>query len=614
MGKSKKVRKGPTSRCDPLQNTNGSNGNGHVALNGVLSSAVLDTITAQLQSVNSEDKACACHSISNLCEEEEARTKIVERKFVKMIAPFLLESDAVLVSAAMGCLYNLSSQGADTVDHIVSQDILTPLFSLMTQFSGILSFEDKMKRVQSERIIEDSFNLARNILQESEDALETFNTSSILSNITPFMTDIAGARVRVSCLQLLATASQGNPRGQEALASHLNTLTSLAASQETDLGVRISAALVMASSDKLISDEKAFLSIMECVSPCLDVNTLDLLSQLDKNDKQKVEALADSLNAQITALEILTNLSSFEEVEGYNSEDSDAEIDDNFTNEMEEEGNFDMGRDHEAFIKCVIKFNILVKLVDRASQLTTEAKIVIKESKSGQFLLGLHEKLVTDSYLCLSNVTEIMTVDQLGGGEAVKTVWLDLASKLCAKPEDTDLVDALSSAVRSLTSQVVRPEAGVSLENVGTNDLEQLVSVYSLYNTEKAANIRTNIVNILGGFGMVAARNITDPACKLVITKLTSWILETVVSDACLRVSVEGFDRIFDVFSEDDSDGLFAELNLLTKLKHLQPILQKRIKKESKSLQHEDRAVTSTIKLNLQRFVAYKEKALISPR
>ena len=211
-------------------------------------------------SVNSEDKACACHSISNLCEEEEARTKIVERKFVKMIAPFLLESDPVLVSAAMGCLYNLSSQGADTVDHIVSQDILTPLLSLMTQFSGILSVEDKMKRVQSERIIEDSFNLARNILQESEDALETFNTSSILSNITPFMTDIAGARVRVSCLQLLATASQGNPRGQEALASHLNTLTSLAASQETDLGVRISAALVMASSDKLISDEKVKLS------------------------------------------------------------------------------------------------------------------------------------------------------------------------------------------------------------------------------------------------------------------------------------------------------------------------------------------------------------------
>ena len=348
--------------------------------------------------------------------------------------------------------------------------------------------------------------------------------------------------------------------------------------------------------------------ILECVSSSLDVNTLDLLSQLDKKDKQKVEALEDSIKAQITALEILTNLSSSDEE--CNSEDSDGEMDDNFINDMEEEGNIDIGSDHEIFTNCVTKFNILPKLVDRASQLATDAKIVFKESESGQFLLGLHEQLVIDSYLCLSNITEMMTVAQLGGGEAVKTVWLQLAAKLCAKPEGTDLVDAVSSAVRSLTSQVVKPEARVSLDNVGTEDLEQLVSVYTNYNTEEAANIRTNIVNILGSFGMVAARNITDPACKLVITKLSSWILETVVSDSCLRVSMEGFDRIFDVFSEDDSDSLFAELNLLTKLKHLQPVLKSRIKKERKSLQDEDLAVASTIKLNLQRFVVYKEKRL----
>ena len=48
MGKSKKVRKVQNSRSDPLQ-SNGA-GNGHVALNGMLASSVLDTITAQLQS------------------------------------------------------------------------------------------------------------------------------------------------------------------------------------------------------------------------------------------------------------------------------------------------------------------------------------------------------------------------------------------------------------------------------------------------------------------------------------------------------------------------------------------------------------------------------------
>ena len=48
MGKSKKVRKVQNSRSDPLQSNGASNG--HVALNGMLASSVLDTITAQLQS------------------------------------------------------------------------------------------------------------------------------------------------------------------------------------------------------------------------------------------------------------------------------------------------------------------------------------------------------------------------------------------------------------------------------------------------------------------------------------------------------------------------------------------------------------------------------------
>ena len=169
-----------------------------------------------------------------------------------MIAPLLLESDPVLVSAALGCLYTLSSQGPDTVQHIVSQDILTPLLSLVTQFSGILSVEDKTKRTQSERIIEDSFNLARNILQENEESLDTFTASSMFSHVIPFIKDIAGARVRVSSLQLLATASDHNTRGQMALAPHLETLASLAASQETPGGVRTAAALVLvtATSDR----------------------------------------------------------------------------------------------------------------------------------------------------------------------------------------------------------------------------------------------------------------------------------------------------------------------------------------------------------------------------
>ena len=41
-----------------------------------------------------------------------------------------MEQDTDIVGAALECLYNLSCQGGDTVQHLVSQDILTPLLSL----------------------------------------------------------------------------------------------------------------------------------------------------------------------------------------------------------------------------------------------------------------------------------------------------------------------------------------------------------------------------------------------------------------------------------------------------------------------------------------------------
>ena len=65
MGKSRKSKKGV--RLDPI---NGSANGDHVDQGGmeeVVTKSVLDTIAAQLQSVNPEDKICGCHSISNLC-------------------------------------------------------------------------------------------------------------------------------------------------------------------------------------------------------------------------------------------------------------------------------------------------------------------------------------------------------------------------------------------------------------------------------------------------------------------------------------------------------------------------------------------------------------------
>ena len=120
------------------------------------------------------------------------------------------------------------------------------------------------------------------------------------------------------------------------------------------------------------------------------------------------------------------------------------------------------------------------------------------------------------------------------------------------------------------------------------------------------------MVNVLGNLGCVAARNIADSTCSLIVSKLSSWLLDVVVQDASLRVALEGLDKFIDMYGGDETDKIFAELNILTKLHHILPQIKSRITKDKKKL-GEDIAVANTVKLNLQRFIKYKEKRMRVP-
>ena len=349
--------------------------------------------------------------------------------------------------------------------------------------------------------------------------------------------------------------------------------------------------------------------IIKCVSDLFEINTNSMIVELATHrDKQKTENVIKSLKGQITALEILTNLSSDDAYEDAYALESDEDIEDDNSDGMDAEAEVDMSAELKPLIDQIVNNNLISKILEMTRDIEADVRNKLLENESGKQIYDLQEKLLIDSYLCLSNITEIMNIAQLGGGENVKNIWLQLCSRLCSTTDNTDLADGLSCVVRSFTCHVCKAEAGVSLDNVGIDDLEMLVKVYSSYSSEEAANIRTNIVNILGNFGCVATRNISDQSCAVVITKLATWILEIVVNDTCLRVALEGLDKFIDVFGADETDKIFAEQKLTPKLKHILSTIKARISKEKKMMSAEDVAVANTVKLNLQRFVNYKEK------
>ena len=83
--------------------------------------------------------------------------------------------------------------------------------------------------------------------------------------------------------------------------------------------------------------------------------------------------------------------------------------------------------------------------------------------------------------------------------------------------------------------------------------------------------------------------------------------MDNAAKDEDLRVVAEALDKLFDVFGEDDSDEIFADLKLLQKLSNILPQMKSRIGQNKKSL-GEDLSIVNMAKANLQRFIKYKGK------
>ena len=363
--------------------------------------------------------------------------------------------------------------------------------------------------------------------------------------------------------------------------------------------------------------------IFQSVTEMLELKVSPTIAEVVKTfDMKNVEFLAQWIKIRITALEVLTYIASFNDDDGdvsfqTDGEESDAMEDEETMEEadMEEVKEDGINSDLELFTDFLATTNMHQKVcAATSSPLPTDVKNLLLENEIGQILCSLYETMVIDSYQCITKITKIMTTSQLGAVENVKSIWVNLCRSLCSKPSNLELAEALSRAVRTLTEKAILEESGVLdkiLENVGTNDLEKLVAVYSEYNTDESSKTRANLVNILGNFGCIATKNMLDPDCVIIVTTLATWILDVVMQDVSLRVALEGIDKLMDVFMWDYTDDLLTDLGMMNTLKELSSkLLKNRIKKEKKSLDKDDFVLASTVPQSLKNFIEEKEKKI----
>ena len=80
------------------------------------------------------------------------------------------------------------------------------------------------------------------------------------------------------------------------------------------------------------------------------------------------------LKAQITALEIVTNLSSSDEVFDDESE-GDEDVEDVDSEEMDDGNDVDIGSDLKQFIDQIVSINLVQKLFEKTTDVSNEVEI-----------------------------------------------------------------------------------------------------------------------------------------------------------------------------------------------------------------------------------------------
>merc|ERR1719220_1939 len=545
-------------------------------------------------------------------------------------APFLLENDPVLRLAAVGALKNLSSHHPDTAEGLVGQDMMTPLSLFLTSLPSNWSPNtSNSKEDPLTPTLVQALDLLWNLVEASPTALQMFNERGLVEVVSRLASpDLHHPALLQAALSCLASATESNPPAIQALQGQVQDFLQLCSNGPSLLARATASILVIHLQGNAIFSSPSFAAILEVSSLALSSDPCSTLASVakiggeeedddcgmevvenkveDRREEAGVKVAQDILAAQHTALELLVNLTGLgDEEDGDDWDDEDLE--DDFEDEEGMEGNKERKVEaNPVLVEAIVSKGLPQRVAALATDLPDETKFSLARRRGGKGLILQHVALRTRALLCLSNLTELLSLEEQGGAANLHNTWTHLGS-LCLSAATNlgeELQEAVTAALRAATSKMCAEPEGRKLLHLNASDLKQILD---LYTSLGVASTRANIVQVVGEIAGVAALAVADTTSQEVLAGLANWLLETGAKDQALVVAGEALDKFIDVFSEDDQDALFARLNLLQKTKHALNAFKTRLDQEKGQL-GSALPLLKQVRTNLQRFVKYKQK------
>ncbi|XP_067621525.1 HEAT repeat-containing protein 3 [Eurosta solidaginis] len=605
----------------------------------------VETMRDQLLNVNVEEKLNALQSLAVMVQsgKKDKLTAICQNDIIRIAAPYLFDRDQPLRNAAAGALRNFTVCMPEVCDVFVEQDVLTPLLALLNEYAQDAQWTptfdaalDGQLDVRSDTFLQ-AINLLWNLCESSMTALDTFNQSQLIGGLIRCLDhSVFGLDIAVSVAQCLLVVSENNQKVWNALTQHvhallillelngvcghhyLRTLGAAILSNVPALSAAYSSNILNSLAQTLAVDHQEALSNVlnarvenernECV-PVLDINM-----ETEEDESEEAAALrrrrlelpttaeiaikevANLLDAHRVAAEIITNLVSNDDDEWVDSEGEDASesegiLDYDISNANGNEDIHDEDKLPAELIEMIKNLGIVQKLWHKAQVLPDNVVQTLREV-SVELIMKV-KNLRISSLLCLQNLCNALSPDDMGGPKAIYDVWVELGQLVFKGPQDVAVMEPATSLMRAALERLKTNKELFS--QMADNDLEL---IFNGVKNCSVAEIRANWLRMLGTLGCL----LSETLVRTIIT----FIIEACIEEDDVWTISEALDALMDMFGDNDWPTMIVELNLPEVLKKLEKMFKNKLRQQRRELKDRYPAV-QTVRTNLTRFIRYME-------
>ncbi|XP_055540674.1 HEAT repeat-containing protein 3-like [Wyeomyia smithii] len=606
------------------------------------SDSPIQAIAEQLQSASAEEKICGLQTLATICHNDVNIAAVVESDIVRIAASLLVDSDQSIRHATAGAFRNLSVLSVEICEYMVDQDVLTPLLALLNRYTSAEwkpTFDATVQGQMDEK--SDTFlhavSLLWNLCESTSVALDSFNQSHLLESFVRCLDwKIYGKDIAIAVAQCLLVISEDNSASWRVLSNFGSELSSLLTLEGDNpnvllrtvsagiianipaLSANYSGQLFIAISKTLEINHRSALGSVTSSLPLLshknvaDLEVLDDAPMEEESAQQshqrrrrddmpsevelEVRNMGWLLQAQRIAAEILTNICSTDEEEWQDDMDdenlSDAEsVHDYDTDNGPNDSLQNTDKLPVEVLDAIKSLGLVEKLWQKAQPIAENVRQILAESDRN--LLKRVNNMRASAMLCLHNMCNNISTEDLGGAEAIYQVWLELGQQVFQGEQNPKLLEASTTLMRATLEHLRKsPEL---FSQVTENDLQlMLTGVTECQDSE----IRANWLRMLGILGCL----LPEPLIRIII----DFVLTTCLKEQNLWTVSEAMDSMMDIFAENDWTEIVHDLGMVAKCKELDRRMKSKLKQSKRELNERYPAVC-TVRTNLCRFCKYLE-------